>query len=284
MAFLTAIRNTLKFKDTAIMDLHFVPIADNVTIYVGGMVGLNSAGLAVRGGDATCVTVIGKAEVPYLPQPVSQNTTPNTSYNNTYTGHAASSLQVAVRTGVFKWANGSAADALTQADVGQDVFAIDDQTVGRVPSTGRPRAGKMVLLDADGGIWVSMGYFGQVGLATQILTLPVTLTSLVVGGGTIAGPITLGFACRIMGISYVAAVTGTGAGATFAVNLQIGGVSTTGGVCAITLANTGYAATPVLGTAVTALNIVSPTSTITLINAAGTVFTAGSGYFLIQLA
>ena len=142
----------------------------------------------------------------------------------------------------------------------------------------------IVTIDADGGIWVSMGYFGQVGLATQILTLPVTLTSLVVGGGTIAGPITLGFACRIMGISYVAAVTGTGAGATFAVNLQIGGVSTTGGVCAITLANTGYAATPVLGTAVTALNIVSPTSTITLINAAGTVFTAGSGYFLIQLA
>jgi hypothetical protein len=284
MAFLTAVRNTLKFKDTAIMDMQFVPIADNVKIYVGGMVGVNSAGLAVRGGDATCVTVLGKADVPYLPQPPSQNTSPNTVYDNTYSGHAASSLQVVVRTGVFKWTNGTSADAITQADVGQDCYAIDDQTVGRVPSTGRPRAGKVVLIDADGGIWVSMGYFAQPGLGMQPLTLPVTLASLVVGGGTIAGPITLGFSCRIMGISYVAAVSGAGAGATMAVNLQIGGVSTTGGVCTITLANTAYAATPVLGTAVTALNIVSPTSTITLINAAGTVFTGGSGYFLIQLA
>jgi hypothetical protein len=284
MTMLSAVRNTLKFKDTSIWDLHFVPIADNVKIFVGGMVGLNSAGLAVRGGDTTCVgPIIGKAEVPYLPQPTTQNTSPNTVYDNTFSGHAASSLQVVVRTGVFKYGNGSAADAITQADVGQDCFCVDDQTVGRVPATGRVRAGKVMQVDSD-GVWVAMGYYQQAGLAGQYLCLPVTLASLVVGGGTIAGPITLGFGGRIMSIQYVAAVTGTGAGATFACNLKIGATPTTGGVCTITLANTGYAATPVLGTAVTALNQFGPTDTITLVNAAGTVFTAGSGYFLIALA
>jgi hypothetical protein len=284
MSFLTAVRNTLKFKDTAIQDLHFIPIADNVKIFVGSMVGLNASGLAVRAGDTSCVTgAIGKAEVPYLPQPTSQNASPNTAYDNTFTGHAASSLQVAVRTGTFKWANGSSADAITQADVFQDCFVVDDQTVGRVASTGRVRAGKIMQVDSD-GVWVAMGPFQNAGLAGQVLTLPVTLASLVVGGGTIAGPITLGFPGRIMGLSYVAAVSGTGAGATFACNLKISGTSTTGGVCTITLANTGYAATPVLGTAVTALNAFGPTDTLTLVNATGTVFTAGSGYFLVNLA
>lgn len=283
MTFLAAVRNTLKFKDTAIMDLHFVPIADNVKIFVGGMVGVNASGLAVRGADTTCVTILGKAGVPYLPQPTTQNTNPNGLYDNTFTGHAASSLQVVVQTGVFKWTNGTSADAITQADVGQDCFAVDDQTVGRVMSTGRPRAGKIVQVDTD-GVWVSMGYFAQSGLGGQVLTLPVTLASLVVGGGTIAGPITLGFAGRIMGISYVAQVSGAGAGATFACNMKIGTTATTGGVATITLANTAYAATPVLGTAVTALNQFGPTDTLTLVNAAGTIFTGGSGQFLIQLA
>jgi hypothetical protein len=284
MAFLSAFRNTLKFKDSAIWDLHFVPIADNVKVFVGGMVGLTASGLAVRGGDTTCTgPIIGRAEVPYLPQPVSQNSSPNAVYDNTFVGHAASSMQVVVRAGTFKWDNGATTDAITQADLFQDCYAIDDHTVGRTPGSGRVRAGKIMQVDSD-GVWVAQGPFQQAGLGGQYITLPVTLASLVVGGGTIAGPITLGFAGRIQSLSYVAAVSGAGAGATFACNLKISGVSTTGGVATITLANTGYAATPVLGTAVTAANFFGPTDTLTLVNAAGTVFTGGSGYFLVQLA
>lgn len=283
MSFLSSIRNTLKFKDSSIWDLQFVPIADNVKIFVGGMVGLNASGLAIRAGDTACVgPVIGKAEVPYQPQPTSQNTNPNGAYDNTYSGHAASSLQVVVRTGVFKMANGTSSDAITQPDLLQDCYAIDDQTVGRTPGAGRVRAGKVMQIDSD-GVWVAMGYYQHAGLGGQYMSLPVTLASLVVGGGTIAGPFTPGYAGRVQSIIYVPAVSGAGAGATMACSLKISGNAVTGGVATITLANTAYAAAPVAGTSITAANYFGPTDTLTLVNAAGTVFTGGSGYFLIQL-
>lgn len=284
MTALSGYRNTLKMKDSAVADLLFIPIADNVKIFVGGQVALDINGRAVPAGTAAAVgPVVGRAEVPYQPQPIGVNSSPNTVYDNTVSGHSAGALNVAVRQGIFKWANSASTDLIAQANLFQDVYAVDDQTVALTPGSGRSRAGKVMQIDTD-GVWVSQGSFQQGGYSGQLITLPVTLPSLVVGGGTIAGPFTPGFFGRIQSLIYVPCVSGTGAGATFACNLQIGGVATTGGVCTITLANTGYAAAPVAGTAITAANIFGPASTLTLVNAAGTIFTAGSGYFLIQLA
>jgi hypothetical protein len=54
-----------------------------------------------------------------------------------------------VRTGNFNFKIGAAADALSLADVGRDVFVIDSDTVGKTnPSSTRPKAG--VLIDIDG--------------------------------------------------------------------------------------------------------------------------------------
>jgi len=256
MAALTGYRNTLKMKDTAVADLLFVPIADNVKIFVGSQVALDINGRAVPAGTAGAVgPVVGRAEVPYQPQAIGVNPQPNSVYDNTVVGHTAGALNVAVRQGIFKYANSAAADLIGQANLFQDCYAVDDQTVALTPgAAGRSRAGKVLQVDTD-GVWVSYGSFQQGGFAGQTLVLPVTLASLVVGGGTIAGPFTPGYWGKIQSIAYVAQVAGAGAGATFACNLQIGGVSTTGGVSTITLANTGYAAAPVAGTAITAANI-----------------------------
>lgn len=284
MAALTGYRNTLKMKDTSALDLIFAPIADNVKCFVGGMAALDVNGRIVAAGSATAVgPIVGKIEVPYQPQAIGVNPSPNTVYDNTVAGHVAGALNVAVRQGVFKWATGAAADAVVQANLFQDCYAIDDQTVSSLPTGGRSRAGKVVQVDLD-GIWVATGLHQQSGMPGQSMILPVSLASLVVGGGTIAGPFTPGFFGKLIGLTYVSTVSGSGAGASFACNLQIGGVSTTGGVSTITLANTVYAGAPVVATAFTALNAFGPTSTLTLVNAAGTVFAGGTGYFIAQLA
>lgn len=206
------------------------------------------------------------------------------------TGGAAGAITAAVVRGTFKLKNSAAADAIAQANVGGPCFIVDDATVALTDGGGtRSYAGAVMQIDTD-GVWVEIGAVLGRGAGAGVqypvgsLILPVTLASLVVGGGTIIGPIALGYAGRIASLAYIAAVTGTGAGATFACNLKIGSTALTGGVCTITLANTGYGATPVLGTAVTALNTFLATDTLTLVNAAGTVFTAGSGFFIVGLA
>lgn len=68
--------------------------------------------------------------------------------------------RIEVITGVFPFAIGSAGDALAQADVGNNVYGIDDQTVGKTDGgTGRPVAGKLVRLETLGGVnvaWVAV--------------------------------------------------------------------------------------------------------------------------------
>lgn len=282
MAILTAYRDTPK-RDPVVPDLMQIPIAANTKIFVGGMVALDVNGRAVPAGTAAAVgPVIGIAQPPY--QPVGGF---SDRYDNSAAGSVAGAQIVIVRQGVFKLNSGTGVDAVVQANVGQDVYAIDDNTVGLTPGAGatsRSRAGKVHSIDAgDSTPWVLMGMHQQSGLSGDTITLPVTLSSLAAGGGTVAGPFTPGYAGRIESIIYVAAVSGAGAGASFAFNLQIGGVSTTGGVCTVTLANSGFGAAPVAGTAITGANNFAPNQTLTLVAAAGTVFTAGSGYFLIQL-
>lgn len=91
------------------------------------------------------------------------------------TGSAGSTLPIskaAVKTGVFAFAIGASADALTQAHVGRKVYAIDDTTVGLLPTGGRPIAGELMEIDgtdawvkvddsavgaAEGTLWQGLG-------------------------------------------------------------------------------------------------------------------------------
>ena len=56
--------------------------------------------------------------------------------------------------GEFSWSNSTAADAITQADVGNDCYAVDDATVAKTDGGGtRSKCGKIMAVDAS-GVWV----------------------------------------------------------------------------------------------------------------------------------
>jgi hypothetical protein len=69
-------------------------------------------------------------------------------------GAADGDVRVQIRRGVFQFANSAGGDALTEGDVGQPCFAVDDQTVAKTVGGGaRAIAGEVVEVDAD-GVWV----------------------------------------------------------------------------------------------------------------------------------
>jgi len=184
MTALSSYRNTLKMKDTALIDLLFIPIADNVKVYVGGMAALDINGRVVPAGSTNAVgPVVGKIEVPYQPQAIGVNPQPNTIYDNTVAGHSAGALTVAIRQGVFKYANSSSTDLIAAANVGQDCYAADDQTVALTSNSGaRTRAGKIVLVDSD-GVWVQLGLSYTPGnqLAGLAVTVPAPASAATTG-------------------------------------------------------------------------------------------------------
>jgi len=98
---LAADRNT-PMKDA---ELIAVPVAANAVIHAGGLTVANATGYAAPGSTATTLTYLGRAEE---------------AVDNT--GGAAGAKTVNVRRGkAFKFKN-SGADAVTQAEVGQDLL------------------------------------------------------------------------------------------------------------------------------------------------------------------
>lgn len=111
-----------------------VPIADNVNIQQGALVQLAAGYLvpAGNGSDSHTYITLGRAD---------------NGYDNTVSGHAQAAATIEVRTGCFLWDIGTSGDALTQANVGTDVYAIDDHTVGATSATStRAIAGKLLCL------------------------------------------------------------------------------------------------------------------------------------------
>lgn len=70
---------------------------------------------------------------------------------------AAAAVKAKVRSGVFRFGNSAAADAITKAEIGDTCYIVDDQTVAKTDGTGtRSAAGKIVDVDSA-GVWVRMG-------------------------------------------------------------------------------------------------------------------------------
>ena len=141
MTALTASRDTKRMGDDAVPALKSYPVADNVHIYKGAIVGLDAAGNAGPA-SATYFNVVGCAM---------------SDADNTLAGHVAAGINVAVRQGVFKYINGTGGGAFTKADVGSPCFVYDDQTVQRASG---PKAGIVAQVDAD-GVFVQMGPEGK---------------------------------------------------------------------------------------------------------------------------
>lgn len=136
MAALTQDRNTHS-KDGELFSL---PMAATAKIYAGGIVMLNATGYATQGAAATGQICAGRAE-----EQVDNG------------AGADGDKSVTVRSGVFKFANSAAADEVTAAEIGDNVYIVDDQTVAKTDGTGtRSVAGKVVGVESD-GVWVRMG-------------------------------------------------------------------------------------------------------------------------------
>jgi len=119
------------------------PCASAQVFYNNGFVALNTSGYLVPAATTAGLRVAGLVDL-----------TLHASFT------AASSnggSRLPVKQGIFPFNIGASTDALTQADALKDVYVLDDQTVGRLPTGGRPIAGQ--LIEVEGTIaWVAVGF------------------------------------------------------------------------------------------------------------------------------
>jgi len=132
MTVLAADRNTQRRDGDAVN----LPVAASVKIFGGALVATDANGRVTPGAVATTLKGAGRAEA------LADNSS-----------GAAGAINVQVRKGVFKFAN-SPGDAIAAADIGNDCYIEDDQTVSKTDGTAtRSVAGKIFAVDSD-GVWV----------------------------------------------------------------------------------------------------------------------------------
>lgn len=134
MAALTQDRATARLTQG---DVFSRDVAADAVIFAGAIVCLSATGWAVPGSTATTLVADGVAQ-----EPVDN------------TGGANGDLKVRTFKGTFRFANSAAADAITRAEIGDDCYIVDDQTVAKTSGTNtRSIAGKIMDVDAQ-GVWV----------------------------------------------------------------------------------------------------------------------------------
>lgn len=116
------------------------PVAADAVIYTGGLLCLDASGNAVPGGTATDLTARGVCEE-----------------RADNTGGAAGDISAPSRAGVFNFKNSAGADEITRANIGDDAYIVDDETVAATDGTStRSVAGEIVDVDSN-GVWVKIG-------------------------------------------------------------------------------------------------------------------------------
>jgi len=133
MSALTTERNTPR------RDGHFyeLPVATGVKLFAGALAAVDSSGNVTKGQTATGLKGLGRVE----------RTADNSAGD-------AGDILARVESSIFRWANSSAGDAITAADVGVVCYIVDDQTVAKTNgSSTRSPAGLIVDVDSL-GVWV----------------------------------------------------------------------------------------------------------------------------------
>src|SRR5215207_8122671 len=132
-----------KDRDTAAKHYYYpveLDVAASTTIFNGSMVMVSAAGRAVPAADTVGCTVVGRAQEKVV---------------NGADGAADGNKRVTVMIGVFKWVN-NGTNSIVAADIGRVCFVQDDQTVVKAAGpTNDIIAGRVVMIDPDGGIWVA---------------------------------------------------------------------------------------------------------------------------------
>lgn len=137
---LTADRNTRRAAGT----VYSGPVAAAVKCFAGALLVRDASGNIKPGVTATGLVAAGRCA----------------QYVDNSAG-AAAALDVPYEAGVFRWGNSAAADAITKAEIGDDCYIVDDETVAKTDGTGtRSIAGKIVDVD-DNGVWVATGIVGS---------------------------------------------------------------------------------------------------------------------------
>lgn len=115
------------------------PVAASTTIYTGALVCLDASGNAVPGATATTLTARGICD------------------EGVTNAGSAGDVVVNVTTGCFLFKNSSSTDAITRAEIGDNCYIVDDETVAKTSgSSTRSIAGKIVDVDSN-GVWVQIG-------------------------------------------------------------------------------------------------------------------------------
>lgn len=130
-----------KDRDTNRRDAHraVLGVAAATKIFVGSIFCRNAAGFGTKGAASTTLQALGMAEA----------TVDNTA-------GAAGDLTVPYRRdGWFRFTNSASGDLITTADIGNDCYIVDDQTVAKTNgSATRSVAGKVRDVDTL-GVWIS---------------------------------------------------------------------------------------------------------------------------------
>lgn len=122
------------------------------------------------------------------------------------------------------------------------------------------------------------------GVGVFTLAFPITLASMTTAAADLLTNYVLGFAFKILSVSFVTTTIGAGAGASQVLNLEIGTTNVTGGVVTLTEAATDTLGELTAGTAITANNVGTASDTLSIeVATGGTVFTAGNGALLLKI-
>jgi hypothetical protein len=133
-------RDTPRLRVGEIKGKKRLPVATATTIYAGSLVMVNAGGFAVTGAAATGQFAAGVAA------------------QGVVNSGANGALFVEVDEGDFEFASGTAGDALTVANYGDQVFIIDDDTVGATNGGAtRSAAGTCIGLTINGRPLVRIG-------------------------------------------------------------------------------------------------------------------------------
>ena len=133
MSALTGPRQNSSNKGTVIGTSIGYKAAASTTFYHNGLVAVNAAGYLVPATSAAGLRVVGIADLQGLPRVVSSA--------------PPGAAVVIVMTGIFPFASGGSTDQVTQADETNDVYVLDDQTISRLGTGGRPIAGQLYKVD-----------------------------------------------------------------------------------------------------------------------------------------
>ena len=193
-------------------ELISVPVATGVTIFAGALVAANATGFAVPGAVSTALTYLGRAE------------------EKVVNAGADGAKSVLVRRGkAFKFKN-SGADAVTQAELGQLCFIVDDETVAKTNGNGtRSPAGAVVGIDTD-GVWVggagrgNLSATGALDFASIAAAASADLT-IAVAGAAVNDAVSLGLpAAPTAGLVFQGFVSAAGTVTVRATNITAGAV------------------------------------------------------------